>query len=610
MGNPSMKNVYIRLLFLGIVVVLISVSLLTFRNLNNYVEEVHAIRHSIRVMSAVQEVLLSVKDAETGHRGFQLTRDTAYLEPYYNSLRELPERLGTLDSLLSLNPVLSKKVDTLGILLENHYALISQILSNASKSSLYMDRYESSLLGQGKKNMDDIRRVTQDIIKEEQGAYQLRMTFETSMRNVAPIALLVYTLTALAAVTFLFVRILDALNKRHDAEDKLTRNVEALRREVLIREEREILLRDAEAMAHMGSWRWYGSNNQIIWSDGLYQIWGVGPGSFLPSWESFLNNVYEEDRPAVQSFIDVIRTAKVREEVNFRIEIAGQLKHIWMAANPKEEAGRGESDLQGMVMDITRQKTYESQLKQFTLELQRSNQDLEQFAYVASHDLQEPLRKIRAFGDRLTARYGEGLEGPGVDYINRMQSASARMQSLIEELLSFSRVSRPGIVIEKLDMNELMKEVLDDLDAQIRREKADIRVSKIPPIRGEHTQLKRLFQNLISNGIKFHKPGKAPRVQITCKTIRGPQVSEEFQFQATKPEYVKIEVKDNGIGFDEKYKEKIFNIFQRLHGRAEFEGTGIGLAICRKIVTNHGGMITATSEEGAGSEFIVILPID
>jgi signal transduction histidine kinase len=605
-----MKNVYIRLLFLGIVVVLISVSLLTFRNLNNYVEEVHAIRHSIRVMSAVQEVLLAVKDAETGHRGFQLTRDTVYLEPYYNSLQELPARLRILDSLLSSNPPLSRKVDTLGILLENHFALISQILSNASRSSLYMDRFESSLLEQGRQNMDVIRRLCEEIITEEQGAYELRISFETSMRNVAPIALLVYTLTALAAVTFLFVRILDGLNKRHDAEEKLTRNVEALRREVLIREEREMLLQDAEAMAHMGSWRWYANNNQIIWSDGLYQIWGSAPGSFQPSWDSFLKNVYEEDRPVVKSFIDSIRQSKLREEVNFRIEVQGNLKHIWMAANPKDEAGGGESDLQGMVMDITRQKTYESQLKQFTLELQRSNQDLEQFAYVASHDLQEPLRKIRAFGDRLTARYGQGLDAPGVDYINRMQSASARMQVLIEELLSFSRVSKPGIVVEKLNMNELVKEVLDDLDVQIRREGAELKVSKIPTIRGEHTQIKRLIQNLVSNAIKFHKPGHPPRIEISARTLRGSQVSEEFQFQAMRPEYVKIDVKDNGIGFDEKHKEKIFNIFQRLHGRAEYEGTGIGLAICRKIVTNHGGMITANSKEGEGSEFIIILPID
>jgi light-regulated signal transduction histidine kinase (bacteriophytochrome) len=308
--------------------------------------------------------------------------------------------------------------------------------------------------------------------------------------------------------------------------------------------------------------------------------------------------------------METVRSSRLRSELNFRIEMNGELRHIWMAANPKEDVEASHSDIQGMVMDITRQKTYESQLKQFTHELQRSNQDLEQFAYVASHDLQEPLRKIRAFGDRLTARYGEGLEGPGVDYINRMQSASARMQVLIEELLSFSRVSRPGIVFEKLDMDDVVREIIEDLDAQIRREGAQIRTSKIPSIRGEHSQIKRLIQNLISNAIKFRKPGVAPVVEITAKVIRGSQAAEEFHFQALHSEYVLLTVKDNGIGFEERHKEKIFNIFQRLHGRAEYEGTGIGLSICRKIVTNHGGVITARSKVGVGSEFIVILPID
>lgn len=605
-----MKNVYIRLLFLGIVVVLISVSLLTFRNLNNYVEEVSAIRHSIRVMSAVQEVLLSVKDAETGHRGYQLTRDTAYLEPYYRSLKDLPRRLSNLDSLLSFNRHLSQKVDTLGILLENQYSIISQILANANRSSLYMDRYESSLLAQGKNNMDAIKRISESIIREEQGAYERRVTFETSMRNIAPIALLVYTLTALAAVTFLFVRVLDALNKRHDAEDRLTRNVEALRREVLIREEREILLRDAESLANMGSWRWYAGNNLMIWSDGLYRIWGARIGSFQPTWESFVENVVQDDKKAVRSFIETIRSSRASAELNFRIEMNGELRYIWMVTNPREETAGDGFDILGTVMDITRQKTYESQLKQFTTELQRSNQDLEQFAYVASHDLQEPLRKIRAFGDRLTARYGTVLEGPGADYITRMQSASSRMQVLIEELLSFSRVSKPGIVFEKLDMNDMLREILEDLDAQIRREDAEVKTGKIPPIRGEHSQIKRLLQNLISNAIKFHQPGRKPVVTVTARTMRSGQVSEEFHFQALRQEYLRIEVKDNGIGFEEKHKEKIFNIFQRLHGRAEYEGTGIGLAICRKIVINHGGFITARSQVGVGSEFIVILPVD
>lgn len=605
-----MNNVYMRLLFLGIVVVLISVSLLTFRNLNNYVDEVHAIRHSIRVMSAVQDVLLSVKDAETGHRGFQLTRDTAYLEPYYSSLSELPGRLKKLDSLLSFNRRLSRKVDTLGVLIENQFTIISQILTNANRSELYMDRYETTLLARGRINMDKIRRISQSIISEEQGAYERRVGFEANMRNIAPIALLVYTLIALAAVTFLFVRVLDGLNKRHDAEDKLTRNVEALRREVLIREEREILLRDAESLANMGSWRWYADSNEIIWSDALYRIWGARVGAFKPSWESFVEHVSDADKASVRSFIETIRSTKVSAELNFRLVMNGQPRYIWMVANPREDSERGTFDILGTVMDISRQKAYEDQLMQFTVELQRSNQDLEQFAYVASHDLQEPLRKIRAFGDRLTSKYGALLEGPGTDYINRMQSASARMQALIEQLLSFSRFSQPGIVFEKLNMNAVLREVIDDLDVQIRREGADIRIGTIPSLPGEHSQIKRLMQNLISNAIKFCKPDTKPIVEVSASTLNSGQVTEMFNVQAQRLEYVMIEVKDNGIGFEEKYKEKIFNIFQRLHGRTEYEGTGIGLAICRKIAGNHGGMITARSIVGTGSEFIVILPKD
>jgi signal transduction histidine kinase len=605
-----MNNVYLRLLFLGIVVVLISVSLLTFRNLNNYVDEVHAVRHSIKVMSAVQDVLLSVTDAETGHRGFQMTRDTAYLAPYYNSLNELPGKLDILDSLLSFSTRLSRKADSLGMLIESQFAIISQILTNANRSALYMDRYETTLLARGRYNMDEIRRISQSIITEEQGRYERRVSFETSMRNIAPIALLVYTLIALAAVTFLFVNVLDGLNKRHDAENKLTRNVEALRREVLIREEREILLRDAESLANMGSWRWYAGTNQIIWSDALYRIWGARVGAFQPSWESFVKNVADDDKPSVRSFIETIRSTRVSAELNFRILMNGHPRYIWMVANPREDPERGTFDILGTVMDISRQKTYEDQLMQFTMELQRSNEDLEQFAYVASHDLQEPLRKIRAFGDRLTAKYGTTLEGPGVDYINRMQSASARMQTLIDQLLSFSRVSKPGIEFQKLDMNQVLREVIEDLDAQIRREDAGIKVGNIPSLIGEPGQIKRLMQNLISNAVKFRKLGTKPIVEISASKMPGRQVSETFHLQALRHEYVRIEVKDNGIGFEEKYKEKIFNIFQRLHGRTEYEGTGIGLAICRKIVTNHGGMITARSQVGTGSEFIVILPVD
>lgn len=182
------------------------------------------------------------------------------------------------------------------------------------------------------------------------------------------------------------------------------------------------------------------------------------------------------------------------------------------------------------------------------------------------------------------------------------------MQMLIEDLLAYSRLSRNANVLEPLDMDALMVEVIDDLEFQVKHERAVVRVGKLPIIRGDRMQIKRLFQNLLSNAIKFHKPGIDPVISIEGKKIESAEMGEEYGIALSGNDYVCFHVKDNGIGFDEKYTDKIFHIFQRLHGRSEYEGTGIGLSICRKIVTNHGGFITARSKANDGAEFIVILP--
>jgi signal transduction histidine kinase len=553
--------------------------------------------------------MFSVRDAETGHRGYQLTRDTAYLEPYYASLRQLPAQIATLDSLLATDEIQSGRVDTLENKIENQFAIISQILSNAKRSSLYMDRYESSLLAHGKNNMNLVRKLAQDITDHEEAKYRSMISNETDFRTTAPIALLLYTLVALAAVTFLFTRVLDSLRSRDQAEERLRESIQNLRKEGLAKEERELVLSEAETLANMGSWKWYEQTGAFVWSSGLYPIFNKAPGT-QPTWDSFVDHVHPEDKKAAYEFFNSVKTRKNRLEMSYRIEVDGRFRYVMVVARPKENPGTHQVDILGIVIDLTEQKVYESQLKQFTAELQRSNQDLEQFAYVASHDLQEPLRKIRAFGDRLTTKYQSRLEEQGSDYVARMQSAAARMQVLIEELLAFSRVSRPVNFSENLDVNEIMSEIRDDLEAQIKREKAVLVTGPLPAIRGERSQIKRLFQNLISNGIKFHKNGKGSQVEVTGSVVRGGDVQNEFNVQLPKLKYAKIEVRDDGIGFDEKYIEKIFTIFQRLHGRTEYEGTGIGLAICRKIVGNHGGFITARSAENEGSIFIVILPID
>jgi PAS domain S-box-containing protein len=236
-------------------------------------------------------------------------------------------------------------------------------------------------------------------------------------------------------------------------------------------------------------------------------------------------------------------------------------------------------------------------------ELERSNRELQEFAFIASHDLHEPLRKVMAFGDRLNSRYGDRLGEDGRDYLQRMRKAAFRMQTLIESLLSYSRVTTKAETYSAVDLNVLMKEILGDLETSIADNGVRIEVERLPVVDADSNQMRQLFQNLIANALKYHGT-EAPFVRILGRKAdpitgrTGSGISEGYQ----------ILVEDNGIGFDEKYLDRIFTPFQRLHGRDAYEGTGMGLAICRKIMDRHGGSLTARSTPGKGSTFIVTLP--
>ena len=249
--------------------------------------------------------------------------------------------------------------------------------------------------------------------------------------------------------------------------------------------------------------------------------------------------------------------------------------------------------------DITERKRVEETIAQRTDELTRSNAELEQFAFVASHDLQEPLRKIQAFGDRLVTKVGQSLPQEAHDYLQRMQNAAARMSTLINDLLTFSRVIRRSDPLVPVDLSAVARGVLSDLEVRIEKSGAIVDIGELPTLDADPMQMHQLLLNLISNALKFQPAGAKPEV-----TIR----SRKFNTSSGE-QHCEITVEDNGIGFEEKYMDKIFAVFQRLHGRSEYEGTGVGLAVCRRITDRHHGTITARSQLGQGSTFIVTLPI-
>ena len=284
------------------------------------------------------------------------------------------------------------------------------------------------------------------------------------------------------------------------------------------------------------------------------------------------------------------------ERVLFRKD--GSRFPVEFVKTPINESGR----VVGSVVvfkDITERKQVQESLARKASELARSNAELEQFAFVASHDLQEPLRKIQAFGDRLKVKC-QPIEAPDIqDYLERMQSAAARMRNLINDLLAFSRVIRSSEPFVLVDLGAITKEVLGDLEVRIEKSGAKIEIDGLPKLEADPMQMRQLMLNLLSNALKFQTPGATPHIKISARTFTP--LSAEPQCE--------IRVQDNGIGFDEKYMDKIFAVFQRLHGRTEYEGTGVGLAVCRRIVDRHHGSITAGSQPGKGATFIVTLPI-
>lgn len=249
-------------------------------------------------------------------------------------------------------------------------------------------------------------------------------------------------------------------------------------------------------------------------------------------------------------------------------------------------------------------------LQRANRDLQLSNENLQQFAYVASHDLQEPLRKIQAFGDLLTDRYGPTLGTDGTDMLNRMQVAAKRMSLLIRDLLAYSRVNTQQEPHKMLSLNRLLSEVIDTLSIAIQESGAEVTVGQLPNLMGDSGQLGQLFQNLLGNAVKFRQPNTVPQIRVTSQLRTLDEIPADVISKLTgNGPFAEITVHDNGIGFHPQYADRIFQVFQRLHGRQQFAGSGIGLSICRRVAENHGGTITASSEPGQGATFQVYLPV-
>jgi PAS domain S-box-containing protein len=329
------------------------------------------------------------------------------------------------------------------------------------------------------------------------------------------------------------------------------------------------------------------------------------PAALEATWQSGASGIYENEHPVVNRLTGQVRIIHAQAQVSYDAE--GKPAFLSGMAQDVTEQRRIQQELERQVAERTRQ------LQASVLDLERSNQNLQQFAYIASHDLQEPLRKIQSFGDILKTQYADSL-GDGIDLLQRMQVAASRMSVLIKDLLAFSRISTRQETTDTVSLNQVISNALTDLELAVQETGAVIDAGPLPTVQGDPSQLGQLFQNLISNALKFRRADAtgafvSPLIRIRSQQLPATDLPPSVRPTRETSAYHRIDVVDNGIGFEQKYVDRIFQVFQRLHGRKEFVGTGIGLAICEKVVANHGGAITATSQPGQGATFSVYLPV-
>jgi len=310
---------------------------------------------------------------------------------------------------------------------------------------------------------------------------------------------------------------------------------------------------------------------------------------------------------AVDYIYKPIQTDLLRAKVSVYIELFKKNHQLLEQEQKLKAINRNlEIEVKDRIASEEKVNELNKQLLKNIEQLESTNKELDQFAFIASHDLQEPLRKIRTFSDRIASKYGDKLDGDGKLFIEKMQVSCARMQNLINDILAFSKISDEKNSLVYSDINKILEDVLIDMDMRIQEKNVKVIIDPLPKLFVYPTLIKPLFENIISNAIKYSKKDIYPIIHITSKVETADSYSDNMDVK----KYCRINIEDNGIGFEQKYAEQIFKMFKRLHGNAEYAGTGIGLAICKKIIEEHHGYISAKSVVGKGTIFTISFPLE
>jgi PAS domain S-box-containing protein len=568
------------------------IATISWRSTDIFIKSATSVARAHVGLEIIEQAKRHLMEMESARRGFLISGEERWLKGFERAQAQLREKFDALAGSAAAAPEQATRLDQLRLLLQRSVALQTTEIETRRQHGT-----EAALEVFNKHASEDLTETIKQLLDEfEVGHRKTLAERAQATKSVAQSTLLaiaagtILTFVALIVAASLILRDIAA---RRRAEESLAAEHNLLS-SIMDTMPNHVFLKDAKGRFILNN----AAHRRYLGLEDQESIEGRTAFDYFP--EAFAETILDDDRFVIETGQPILN----REQ---KIPREGHDDWLETSKVPLRDTDGRIVGLVGISSDISQRKVAEEQLVHFAGQLERSNAELANFASVASHDLQEPLRKIQAFGDRLKAKCSDALGEQGRDYLARMQNAAERMQVLIQDLLKLSRVTSRAQPFEPCDLNKILTEVLSDLEVAIENQHAKVEVGELPTIDADPLQMRQLFQNLISNALKFHKPDEPPFIEISARTF----TPADNSLSRIKPGDLacKITLRDHGIGFEQKFADQIFVVFQRLHSRAEYEGTGIGLAVCRKITDRHGGQIVAHSSPGEGAAFVVTLPV-
>lgn len=733
-NNNYKSSIYHKIIFTISLFILFFIGVLTVKHINNISDSSKLLIHTYEVNLELEHLYSHIKGSESSMRGYLISKDSIYLEPYQTDIKNVNKSFALLKKLTRDNPVQQQNLETLYKIINMRYEYIASYSNfdnnfDVNRNDIFKKNFsESSIL------LAQIRNKVNEMVSIEKAILKQRNTLYNNQTYLTPIITLSILFITLLLLIFTYYQTTKDINKLQAANINLNKS--------------HFLSSQAEILSEFGTWEWNINTNIISYSDNLYRILGTEPQSFETGQETLMQFVHPEDTAIVNTIFEKIINDENLPQTNFRIirpdrsirvlrsfgklfvdklgnktvlgvtrditdehlknellksnyedlitvnnqlkifdesskqaEILGKygswvlnydtskftysdnqfrllgcepqsfepnienlldyvhpedkqivnkayqkalstmeipaisyriirkdgkIRQFKTIAKPFTDLG-GTKSMIGTTQDVSEDYNKSLQLKHRNEELEKHVKELNDFNQVASHDLQEPLRKIQTFISRINEKDKESMTEIGKEYLSRIEKASDRMRVLINDLLQYSKANRAEKNLDKTDLNESLSNSLLELSQNIEDKKAVINHTELPVINGISFQMQQLFSNLLSNSLKYSKENEAPIIDIGYTQIVAK--TEPILKERSLKKYYKITFTDNGIGFEQEYAEKIFLLFNRLHGKTEYQGTGVGLAICKKIVENHKGYIFANSSPNQGATFTIYLPV-